>query len=146
MASQNTCLDHHLQLWCCAVSSRARFALTKPHGSHRLTSYDRDTSPDVYGRFLERLAAHLSLAEPKVHLYRAVSAGEADGCGALSRRASPQYQPGNRRNTVYSLQPLRPRLSRESDRRRLAARRCHATQSLDDIYLRHLPLHVLRAL
>src|SRR4029077_667859 len=105
---------------------------------------ERNIEARIFGGPAEGDVADVSLPGPEEYLHRAVSAGAADGGRAVPRGAAAEHQSGDGRIAVHFVQFVRAGLSGKSDRGGLAARRRHAAQGADYIYVRHFAVHVLR--
>ena len=94
---------------------------------------------------LEGLGVTFRYQPTKNICHGAVSRGETQDRRAISRRAAAEQPSGDRRDAVYRLQPVRGRLSGDPDRGGQRAQREDPAQGADDFHVRHVTLHVLRA-
>jgi len=97
--------------------------------------HERPSGTDIPGGFSEGHGGHVPDAAAEEHLHGAISAGATDGGGAVSRRASAKQEPGDGRDALHRMQPLRAGVPGKPDRGGMGTRRRDAAKGVDHVYV-----------
>src|SRR5215469_9463631 len=97
--------------------------------------HERLSGTHIPGGFSEGYGGNVPDAAAEEHIHGAISARATDGGGAVSRCATAKQEPGDGRDALHRMQPLRAGVSGKPDRGRMGTRRRDAAKGVDHVYV-----------